>query len=149
VAATTFPAADPVSSLGRPTSSPAVPGPVSTLGHVVLPGGAAASPSTHNNSLGSAQHHCRPGEATEPEGASLDHPATARMPKLTNAQIKKLPAAQRARYKEAQRKASQAEAQHAPTTHHKVGTERDSVPMPREEMPHCRLPRHPSPLSIT
>ena len=44
--------ADPVSSLGRTTSSssPAVPGPVSTLGHVVLPvpGGAAASLSTHN-----------------------------------------------------------------------------------------------------
>jgi hypothetical protein len=105
---------------------------VSTLGHVVLLGGAAASLSTHNNSLGSAQHHCR--EAAE--GASLDHTAPARMPKLTNAQIKKLPAAQRARYKEAQRKASQAEVQHAPTTHHKVGTERDSVPMPRVEMPH-------------
>ena len=41
--------ADPVSSLGRPTSSPTVPGPVSSLGHVVPPGGASASFSIINN----------------------------------------------------------------------------------------------------
>ena len=136
---TTLSAAGPVSSLGRPTSSPAVPGPVSALGHVVPPGGAAASLSIHNNSLGSAQHHCREAKG----GASLDVVASERLPKLTNAQIKKLPSAQRAQYK-AQRKATE---QHVPQDKAPVGAERDSAPMPRVAVPHLERESPAAPLT--
>jgi hypothetical protein len=86
-------ATDPVPSLGRPTSSPAVPGPVSSLGHVVPTGGACASLSSVNNALGSPQHHCR----EVAEGATT-RPSTYTQ-RLSNAQVKKLRRPERARYK--------------------------------------------------
>ena len=123
VAATTLPTADLVSSLDRPTSSSAVPGSVFALGHVVPTGGAAASSSISIDALGSAQHHCR-----EAAGGA---------PKLTNAQVKKLPKKARAKYK-AQLEALEAqEALHAESkVNDKKGAEGDSAPMPRGSMPH-------------
>ena len=117
-----------------------MPGPVSSLGHVVPLGGAAASPSILNDALGLAQHHCR--EAAE--GAPHDRAATGHLPthfvRLSNAQVKKLSAPERAKYRarlqaalEAQSKvdATDGAGEHAPVT--------------RGAMPHSEREEHATP----
>ena len=136
-AATTLPTADPASSLGRPTSSPAVPGPVSSPGHVVPLGGAVASPSFSIDALGSAQHHCREAAAGVPSArgataaAGPDGHPPVRL--LSNAQVKKLPTAERKKYK-AQLKALEARTQSKADD--KTDAGREPASTTRGEVPH-------------
>ena len=136
-AATTLPTADPASSLGRPTSSPAVPGPVSSPGHVVPLGGAVASPSFSIDALGSAQHHCREAAAGVPSArgataaAEPDGHPPVRL--LSNAQVKKLPTAERKKYK-AQLKALEARTQSKADD--KTDAGREPASTTRGEVPH-------------